>query len=100
MACDTSFSDTPAHDDGLIGHGGCEMVQLFVGTTSHLTDAVPVPSKSAFPEALKEFIQKWGAPASASLVSVPPGGAAPSGASGASGTFSRFWALEGPVSNF
>jgi len=55
-ACDTSFSDTPAHDDGLIGHGGCEMVELFVGTKSHLTDAVPVPAKSAFPEALKEFI--------------------------------------------
>ena len=38
------------------------MVQLFVGTTSHLTDTVPVPAKSAFPEALKELIQKWGAP--------------------------------------
>ena len=62
MACDTSFSDTPAHDDGLIGHGGCEMVELFVGTTSHLTEAVPMHAKSAFPEVLKEFIQKWGAP--------------------------------------
>ena len=39
------------------------MVQLFVGTTSHLTDTVPMPAKSAFPEALKEFIQKWRAPA-------------------------------------
>ena len=58
VAHDTLFSDIPAHDDGLIGHGGCEMVQLFVGTASHLTDAVPVPAKSAFPEALKEFIQK------------------------------------------
>ena len=62
VACDTLFSDTPAHDDGLIGHGGCEMVELFVGTTSHLTEAVPMHAKSAFPEALKEFIQKWGAP--------------------------------------
>ena len=63
VACDTLFSDTPVHDDGLNGHGGCEMVQLFVGTTSHLTDTVPMPAKSAFQEALKEFIQKWGAPA-------------------------------------
>ena len=55
-ACDTLFSDTPAHDDRLIRHGGCEMVELFVGTTSHLTEAVPMHAKSAFPEALKEFI--------------------------------------------
>ena len=61
-AYDTSFSDTPAHDDGLIGHGGCEMVELFFGTKSHLTDVVPMSAKSDFPEALKEFIRKWGAP--------------------------------------
>ena len=28
VAYDTLFSDTPAHDDGLNGHGGCEMVQI------------------------------------------------------------------------
>ena len=62
VAYDTLFSDTPAHDDGLIGHGGCEMVELFVGTSSHLTDVVPMSAKSDFPEALREFIRKWGAP--------------------------------------
>jgi hypothetical protein len=28
FATDTIFSDTPAHDDGIPGHGGCTMLQV------------------------------------------------------------------------
>ena len=31
FATDTLFSDVPAHDDGIPGHGGCKMVQIYVG---------------------------------------------------------------------
>jgi hypothetical protein len=34
VATDTFFCDTPAHDDGVIGHGGCTMAQLYVGKDS------------------------------------------------------------------
>ena len=36
VATDTIFSDTPAHDDGIPGHGGCTMAQLFVGAESRV----------------------------------------------------------------
>ena len=35
VATDTSFSDIPAHDDSIPGHGGCTMVQIHTGITSH-----------------------------------------------------------------
>ena len=56
------FSDTPALDDGIAGHGGCQMVQMFGGVVSHLLEALPMHNKSEFPEALKEFIRRRGAP--------------------------------------
>ena len=62
VATDTFFSETPALDDGIPGHGGCTMVQIFTGIKSHITEAIPMDAKSDFPESLKEFIRKWGAP--------------------------------------
>ena len=39
VATDTFFSDTPAADDGINGHGGANMVQIYCGKTSQLTRA-------------------------------------------------------------
>ena len=36
VATDTFFSDTPAHDDGIMGHGGATMVQLFLVSQVYL----------------------------------------------------------------
>ena len=41
VATDTFFSDTEAHDDGIPGHGGSTMVQLYTGKDSHLTEVFP-----------------------------------------------------------
>jgi hypothetical protein len=30
VVTDTFFADTPAHDDGIVGHGGAMMVQLYI----------------------------------------------------------------------
>ena len=62
VATDTFFCDTPAHDDGIPGHGGCTMLQLFTGTTSHLTEAFPMKSEKNIPQALAELLRKHGAP--------------------------------------
>jgi hypothetical protein len=35
IATDTFFSDIPAFDDGIMGHGGSTMLQLYCGCTSH-----------------------------------------------------------------
>ena len=35
FATDTIFSDVPAHDDGIPGHGGCTMLQLYGGVDAH-----------------------------------------------------------------
>ena len=39
VATDTFFCDTPAHDDGILGHTGATMAQLSVGKTSCKTVA-------------------------------------------------------------
>ena len=62
MATDTFFSDTPAHDDGIMGHGGATMVQLFSGVTSLLTAVFPMSSESQMPGTFEDFIRKYGAP--------------------------------------
>ena len=35
------FSDTPAHDDGITGHGGATMLQLYGGMTSGFLAGYP-----------------------------------------------------------
>ena len=42
VATDTFFSEVEALDDGIPGHGGCTMVQLYSGVTSHLLAAYPM----------------------------------------------------------
>jgi hypothetical protein len=62
VATDTFFSDVPAHDDGILGHGGTTEVQIYCGTTSLITSAHPMKSESDMPGTLLDFIRKIGAP--------------------------------------
>ena len=62
VATDTFFANTPAHDDGILGHGGATMVQLYVGTTSQITDIFPMSNESHMHETLLDFIRRHGAP--------------------------------------
>ena len=62
VATDTFFSDVPAHDDGILGHGGSKMVQLYCGTTSLITAIFPMRNESEMPGTLLDFIRKLGAP--------------------------------------
>jgi hypothetical protein len=62
VATDTFFSDVPAHNDGILGHGGAEMVQLYCGTTSSITAVFPMKNESEMPGTLLDFIRKIGAP--------------------------------------
>ena len=56
MATDMMFNDTPALDDGVAGHGGCDILQLFVGVDSKYTVGYPIPSKDMMPDALRDVI--------------------------------------------
>ena len=62
VATDTIFSDIPAHDDGIKGHGGTEMAQLFTGVNSLVTDVFPMKQKSDMVGAFEDLIRKRGAP--------------------------------------
>ena len=62
VATDTFFSDTPARDDGIPGHGGCTMMQIFLGLTSGATYGYPMKAESEYPQTLEDHIRKVGAP--------------------------------------
>ncbi len=62
QATDTFFSDTPAADDGIPGHGGSTMLQVFVGLDSAHTAGYPMKSEKQVPEAIEEQIRKVGTP--------------------------------------
>ena len=62
VATDTFFVDTPAHDDGIMGHSGATMLQLYVGKTSQYTRGFPMQSESQMPGTLEDFIRQVGAP--------------------------------------
>ena len=62
VATDTFFSDTAAHDDGVPGHGGCKMIQLYTGMTSEFIRIFPMKSEEQVAETLEELIRKVGAP--------------------------------------
>lgn len=62
VATDTFFSSVPAHDDGITGHGGCTMVQVYTGIKSHYTKVYPMSSESQIPDTLNELIRDRGAP--------------------------------------
>jgi hypothetical protein len=62
IATDTSFSDVPAHDDGIRGHGETTMGQVYSGVKSLLSKAIPMKSSSEMPCTLEDYIQACGAP--------------------------------------
>ena len=51
VATDTFFSETPAGDDGIPGHGGCAMLQFFLGVDSGLSAGYPMKSEKQVNEA-------------------------------------------------
>ena len=62
VATDTIFSDTPAHDDGIPGHGGCTMMQFFCGCSSEFAAAFPMSQETQVHKAVEDFIRYYGAP--------------------------------------
>ena len=58
---DTFISDVPACDDGVPGHGGCKLVQIYGGLDSELLSAYPMVSESSLPDTLCNFIREYGA---------------------------------------
>jgi hypothetical protein len=62
VATDTIFSDTPAHDDGILGHSGCTMAQIYAGKDSSKAVAYGMQNESQMPNTLEDLIRKHGAP--------------------------------------
>ena len=62
VATDTFFSDIPAHDDGILGHGGSTMLQLYCGCSSHLLAVYPMKTDHEMAHTLEDFIRSYGAP--------------------------------------
>jgi hypothetical protein len=61
VATDTFFAAEPALDDGVPGHAGVKMVQMYCGKTSQITYAAPMHKESEMPNTLNDFIRKLGA---------------------------------------
>ena len=62
VSYDTLFLDMPTMDDGIPGYGGCTMMQIFYAKPSQLVYGVPLSDKRNIPDAVKDFIHKFGAP--------------------------------------
>jgi hypothetical protein len=62
VATDTFFFDIPALDDGIMGHGGTEMLQLYCGCASQLTAVYPMKTETDMSGTLEDFIRQHGAP--------------------------------------
>ena len=60
-ATDTFISDVPAFDDGIPGHGRCNLLQLYGGLDSELLSGYPMSSESQLPDTLCDFICEYGA---------------------------------------
>ena len=63
VATDTFFNDAPAMDDGVPGHGGCTMMQIFYGLTSGTVHRYPMKSEKQVGLAFEDHMRKIGAPA-------------------------------------
>ena len=61
VSTDTIFSDTPALDDGIPGHGGCTMLQVYGGLDSHFLAGYPLHSESFMATTLQDYIRDHGA---------------------------------------
>ena len=57
VATDTFFATVPAYDDGIPGHSGITMLQLYVGVTSHYIAIYPMRAKSNMPNTLRSLLQ-------------------------------------------
>jgi hypothetical protein len=62
VATDTFYLDVPALDDGIMGHGGTTMLQLYCGCDSQLTAVYSMKNASNMAGTLEEFICLYGAP--------------------------------------
>ena len=62
VAMDTDFFHVLAHDDGVPGHGGATMVQMFSGVQTNLTAVFPMKNEQQIPGTVKDFIREHGAP--------------------------------------
>ena len=62
MATDTFFNDAPAMDDGVPGHCGCMMMQIFCQLTSSTIHGCPMKSEKKVGQAFEDHICKVGAP--------------------------------------
>ena len=56
IATDTIFSDTPANNDGIAGHGGCTMLQFYCGCTSEFSAGYPMSTETQMSKTLSDFI--------------------------------------------
>ena len=61
FSTDTLFSEVPAFDDGIPGHGGCCMIQIYMGLISHFFAGYPMSSEANVPSTLEDFIRNHGA---------------------------------------
>jgi hypothetical protein len=52
----TMFADIPAHDDGILGHGGCTRApQVYCGRRTQLTKGYGMQLESQMPATLQDF---------------------------------------------
>ena len=58
---DTFISDVATHDDGIPGHGGCCVIQVYGGLHSELLAGYPMSSETNLPTTLKDFNRDYGA---------------------------------------
>ena len=58
---DTFIADAPAFDDGILGHGGCQMIQICGGIDSEFLAGFPLASESDLPDTLCDFIREYSA---------------------------------------
>ena len=58
---DTFISDVPTHDDGIPGHGGCRLKQVYGGLDFELLAGYPMSSETDLPTTLQDFIRNYGA---------------------------------------
>ena len=62
VAADTFCNDTLAVDDGVPGHGGCAMLQIFCGLTSGTTHSYPMKSEKQVGQTFEDHICMVGTP--------------------------------------
>ena len=62
VVMDTMFADVPAYNDGILGHGGCTMAQVYCGHRTQLTKVYGMQLESQMPATLQDFIREVGAP--------------------------------------